>query len=319
MKAIIQSYQPYFILVFFLLGVAVVLPHIWLPTEPITVLSTAIQADNVPKWLLVVVMGILNGLGSWWFNRLFNKKEFQLHSTTLPGLIYALWMGAISFIYFDITAPLLGISLIAGLSSQIEIFRQPRVFSHAFASAFWFGLASIILFPGALFVASIFSALAIARTFNWREYLLVLLGLASPWIWFISLTYLFDSSPINSAIPAYETPVSVNAMQWTSMIGLTLLSLYGVTKFVYSLSSSTNKARNTKNSALIFVAISILTFWVVHFTSPGAALCLSVIPLALLAPSTIMSTRSGLIQNLLFYLLLALLALPFIGAFLHQM
>ncbi|NNE55563.1 MAG: hypothetical protein HKN32_06055 [Flavobacteriales bacterium] len=309
MRSIIVSNQPYVSVVFVLLTALYQLPHFWLSQEALAEPET--YAIPLPQqfiwvWILSAVSITLGGIT---INRVVNQKEFHDTNSSLPGLVYIIVASAFTYFGGNLSLLVANLALIQAFDIVSRIFRQPRILHESFAGSFWMGVASLFFFPLLLGMATVLSVLTITRTFNWREYLVGIIGFLVPWLWYESFLYIFD----------WEIPANIVAVtrsldwQWTTWVIVSLFSLFtlaGLVSVLRSFSGSTNKSRNAKSIALTFS--SILGFALLIASSFGFAVpvYLMCLPVALILPYYFLTRSYSPLHGAL---VITLLLSPFIA------
>ena len=139
--------------------------------------------NYVLSWALVSTM-------AHQLNNLFNRNDFYLKSTFLPGLIYALGYVSLGGFYF--TPSLLASSfIILGLFPLFKMNRQETAMRPVFNAALFFGLA--VCFSPFLFglLLLVWIALALFRPFHSKEWFLAILGFGIPFFYLVGMHFLF--------------------------------------------------------------------------------------------------------------------------------
>jgi len=143
------------------------------------------------KWLNFILTVIIIVVNALLITRFFNKSHFFSKTTYSPAIVYLTLLSFSHFIFFNhyLIEHLLLILLITQL---IEVNQNQSAIDTIFKSSLLIGCLFclspyyLILFPFGLI------ALSIMKAFSLREWLVSLLGISIPLIWFFSLQFIFD-------------------------------------------------------------------------------------------------------------------------------
>ena len=131
-------------------------------------------------------------------NAYVNKFEILTIRSNLPALFFVIITSAFSS--FQLFHPVIisNLLLIIAFGRICSIYRQDYVFAYTFDVGALIALASLFYFPAIIFFPVAWFSLAVIRPFIWREYVISLLGMLTPYGLLITyylftdkLTYLF--------------------------------------------------------------------------------------------------------------------------------
>ena len=150
------------------------------------ILSNNIFLPYIFAFLLIIIQSL--------FLVSFNQKFILINNRTyLPALFYIL----ITCSYIPIqklTAVLIGgFFLFFALNYIYRTYRSDYALNEIFISGFFTALASLFWFPFSFFVVLLFIALIILRSFNFREWLVGLVGFLTPWLFVFVFYFVFRS------------------------------------------------------------------------------------------------------------------------------
>ena len=283
-----KSYEPYFNLVYLVLAIGLCLPLI--SDRDAVNLFTLISWDVIPSYLLVIVCSLLIWVGALISNSLFGSRDFHSISSGMPGLVFVLYSATICLSSHKPWAILASVILLFALNFQTIIFRQNDVRKECFNSAACLGLASVLYFPTALLLIAQMAGLARSRTFIWREYMASFLGFIFPWVWLLSIQWLFEVDLIQLFIIAqFESsskllPTAI--LPWAALLTWALISL------IKSFVRSTNISRNTKTISLTFSAALAASLIVGQLIGAQTPLEILAIPMAMAMPFLVLDSSS---------------------------
>lgn len=144
-------------------------------------------------WLNYVLTVLLVFIGAVQLSNTVNNHDFYSKNTYLPSFIFVTFLVSLNELNFSFN--LVGyVLIIYGLGYLFRITRQDSAKHFVFMASLLFGIA-IVMSPILFLVALLpIFTLTIFRTFVWREFFLVLLGLAIPWGYLYALFYFFSGS-----------------------------------------------------------------------------------------------------------------------------
>lgn len=137
---------------------------------------------------IIVLIVIL--LGAFFLNFLAAEQEITSKTNYLPAFFYILFSFSASTKHIIEPILLANLFILPSLYFLINSYRQDYALAEFFKAGLFMGLASffcihyIVVFPISLF------ALIILRPFNWREWLVLLIGLLTPLYIYVGICYL---------------------------------------------------------------------------------------------------------------------------------
>lgn len=268
-------------------------------------LEKAVFAVPLMHYGLTVFIVYLAGLA---LNRLVNVFGFFSKNTYLPGLVFAISL--LGFGAFNFSMDLIGYTLIIwGLDFLFRINRQDPALSNIFMASFFFGSASVFEPLLAPVLILPWLALAVFRSFIWREYFLTIIGAGLPWLYFAAL--FFTLTGRFAPTPEIEEAAAHDVFFTSSMIlllcFLVLLFLYSIWRYLTILTTQLLVIK--KRSRLLFhlswmsIIALVLGWWV----KDNIVLMLN-IPLAIIIAVQFLNDRSALVGNIVLYLWLGISA-----------
>ncbi len=262
-----RSNHPATLLLLPVLSLVLWFPAFFAPLSEVSPLGSPLFSflqsitQNIP-WLQVILGALLTAGGGMLLNDVLIRSEFQERSNYLPALTYVLFMSI--FPEQRSFHPLLfgNIFLLFSLRRLFSIFRQLTVRSHAFDAGLHLGVASLFYFPMAFLLPYIWFSLMTFRSFDWREYFLPLLGIATPY------TYLFVFLLWKEQLGAFTELLPTMVFQpfhtWSGIpfLNNALLIFFGLTMAVglYHYLSSYGKSimHNKKQKTILIVLFLLL-------------------------------------------------------------
>jgi len=319
----LASNQPYTLLYIPFIGCAALMPI--LLGAPFVIADTKFPVDDLFKDLysnqlllnslvLVLIVG-----GAVLANYVFNKHEFLNVPVFVPGFIYTLSSAGLALIQLSTPALVANIFILLALNRHLAVFRQTRVLTYYFESAFWYGIAAVLFPPYLLLIAGMLFACLITRAFQWRELLLPLIAFSVPFLYWVAWLYIKDGL---QNVFLFNKVVSFDAVQYFSLLkwpqktfvlacGIVLVA--GLPRYLFLSDRETNKSKSVKT---VFLTIGITI--TISFAL-GYLLVLKWVLLALVVPMTFISGywfsnyRYSFIAPFVFYSLCASLVIMVAG------
>lgn len=84
---------------------------------------------------------------------------------------------------------------VLALKRILDVFHQGYITGNLFRAGFYVGLASLLYLPSVFMLLILFYDLLLIRTFHWREFVIPLIGLITPYIYFL-IYYFFKSDAV---------------------------------------------------------------------------------------------------------------------------
>lgn len=237
MLSFFDSNKPF--LVFPLLLLSLLL-HVRLFFEGVSLVDVQAQApialsivaifdlkNGMPIWLIFFLSSILLFLAALVFNQFFTDSKFIERQSYLPAYSYIL-IGSYFPEFLQLQPMLVGnIIFLLALSQLFSAYNPGSAFKAIYNSGFLIALAALFYYPFLLVVTAVFLILLIIRGFIWREWLLALLGVLSPFYFVASYYYIsgqFLTGMHFELIPKMQTiSQMINQMNWLDYAQIILL------------------------------------------------------------------------------------------------
>lgn len=222
MTGVFSQKNPGNIMLLFMLGIFIKLPAFFhdkgfivktsdgaFYTGMVTFLKGA--SHGSPFFFAAIAFG-LNLLIAFILNNFINTERLMNRSNFLTGMAYMLITS------FLPSFNLLSANLVASvllLTAVTLFYKSYNNKNNIFNAALLIGLASLFFLPALFFTAWAFLALAILRPFRFSEWMVLLLGLTTPYYFYAAHLFLTDQA----YIPAYFSQLSflnsqVNYSHW---------------------------------------------------------------------------------------------------------
>ena len=253
-----SAYIAFFVfaVVFFLLDIIIGTTPSLASDHPIfSSLSSFFIAHSVWSTVLLFVISLLMAMG--WNNALSERGVFK-NATIIPAFLFIILSSVFSLSSFWICTFI----LLFVMNKLMLCFQQERPYGLLFDSGFLIGLATIINPICIFFFILTYVAIVVYSTINWRNLLIPVIGLFTPFIFVWTYGFYFDSllvlndyysnfikwSPPNIE---YSLPIII----WSTL--LLLLFLFAIRELVQWL---TMKSLRSRKAFYVFFAYSICAF-----------------------------------------------------------
>jgi len=271
-------------------------------------LTEALFGNN--HYVLAIIAIIVIFVQALMVNRLVNASKLFDTGTFAPSVIYVT-IACLFREFLFLSPALLSLTfVIPALGKSLRFFRQQRCFAEVFDMGFLIAIASLFYKPVFLLIILLFIALAVMRSFNWREWVIGLSGFVT--VFFLAGTFYFmiDKLPgftrefilAPTVIPKNSLESSLSLSVITASTGV--LTLVSIVIFLLNYLKSAVLARKfmaLSGWAFLLLALSSLF---VSGVSVNHFVVLSV-PLSIIISYLFISIKRVRIANVIHYLWLA--------------
>jgi hypothetical protein len=279
------------------------------PVNYENILYTWLESKCTGVFLSTLVNIICLGIGAALISYYSIRQEAVEKTNYIPSFLY------IFFCAITLNNSLVHPSLIANifillsLINIIDTYREDRAQSRIFNAAFCSSLAMFFYINSAFFIILFFIALLTLRPFNWREWLVSLLGLAAPIFIYCCICYLVNVpfsnffSYLGGLFTNFQAPLLSEYFYPLFLCLIILLAACAVKHFSRGLGS---KIKTQKNIGLMywFLILSLVNFFSKN-NSAYFPLVASVIPISILLGDYFYYIKQLKVSNTLFFVLLA--------------
>jgi hypothetical protein len=258
---------------------------------------------------------LISILSAFLLNYIINQHNLLPKKTYLPALFYLVYTSFCGELLRVHPASMANLLIIAACHELFDTYRKDSALSEVFNAGMLIGLASLLYLPSLLLLFFIWAALLLFRPFIWQEYLLSVLGLLLPWVYF--LVYFFWNNRLGIL---WHTTLHNHLIvkQFVFQKGAAFIWLYFVfgTVLFFSLFRLMNNPVNPplksqKTLSLLFwcFLISVLSLFLTPLINL-TALELIAVPMAVFTANLFLQIKKSWIAELFFgFLLLAILAI----------
>ncbi len=253
-----SAYIAFFVfaVVFFLLDIIIGTTPSLASDHPIfSSLSSFFIAHSVWSTVLLFVISLLMAMG--WNNALSERGVFK-NATIIPAFLFIILSSVFSLSSFWICTFI----LLFVMNKLMLCFQQERPYSLLFDSGFLIGLATIINPICIFFFILTYVTVVVYSTVNWRNFLIPITGLFTPFLFAWSYGFYFDSladlsdyyfSYIQWSTPSIE--YSHPLLIWSILV--LLLFFFAIRELAQWL---TMKSLRSRKAFYMFFSYSVCTF-----------------------------------------------------------
>ncbi len=270
--------------------------HLLLPTY-----GTALLSFATSKWLGFILLFAQALL----FNKVINTHNLLGKPSFLPGLLYIVCTSFADTLGGFSPVLLVNFVLIWLLNQFLSSYRKPDARDLIFDMGLLIGLGTILYAPFILFLLIVWVGLLIFRSFNWREWAMALLGLAT--VAFFLAFYYYWNGQLSNWLSYWQLSRTANPISKLPSLVLMVIALIGILGLIQL---RANFFRSIVHIRKSFQLLSAL-FGVVILSSVlayGIQLnhyVLATVPLSVLLSYYFMHASKAWIYESLFILLLA--------------
>jgi hypothetical protein len=220
--------------------------------------------------ICAVVAAVLITAIAWLINGLFNRYEFYSAPVFAPSLLCAVALVTGSLYSLHLPALAAMLLFLAAMYRLLGVYRQPVVLRACVESAFFSGLAALVFPPSLAVLPGLLLALAITRSFNWREFVVVIIGFALPFLyWFVYKFWFRELDELFLFVKSWDRHALISDMinldmKWYGGAILVVLML-ALPRYYFPGERLSNKSQNTRRVfmvvALAFAASVGISVW----------------------------------------------------------
>jgi hypothetical protein len=251
------------------------------------------------SWLNFLLAGALISLNAHQLNNVFNRNNFYSKDTFLPGFIYVI--GLATFESVDFSPLLLAhLFMIGAMAALLQLKRQEPDKNLIFIGSFGISLAIIFSPLLILLVLLPWLALLITKPFNWREWVVAILGLCLP----IFYHYIFNYLATGTVQPErMDIILDTPAVTWTitqSILYLTasITILLSMARFIGVMRSQVVNFKKISQLTLLILFLSTLSF-VIGWLFYSQFYLAFLLPLGYVISAQILYNEKSMLSNIL--------------------
>ena len=283
------------------------------------VIYSAIQSSVHSQVLIFIINILCIAVGSLLISVFAVRHEIVDKQNYLPAFLYLFFSSFLldkNLLHPSVFA---NIFILLALNELMNTYREEEVLSKIFNAAFYTCIAFFFYINYAFFVLLFFVTLSILRPFNWREWVISLMGFVAVLFIYSCLGFLanidFTSfyGDIIELIIFFQKP-SLSEYFYPVAGIIFLLILLGASKHFQNGFGGTVKTQKVITVIYWFLLLSFINFFSKN-NQPYFPLVASIIPLSILMSDYFFNIKQIKVSNTLFFLLLASGTLLFLRLF----
>ena len=288
MLQIFKSNQPFMSLVIPFIGALILMPLLYRTPEEIWHIQFLNTSWLMHSWVLYLMAVILVSVPAMMTNRFLIKSNLYDAKNFVPAIVYTLI--ASSFVLFTGVHPvhLAAVFLVHSLLFFFSTYNQIDVMNPHFRAGFWLGLAMLIVPVFGFFLVAYFIVLVRTRTFRFKEWIALPLGMSIPVIYMFSHFFFLNGHlqvPWQFTFSWSQTLLDWNELSIsfkTFYIGLIVYAMIGIYFFFQSYSLNDKKMLTAKGSFIYVLLASVFCSVIALIQDNGMGLQSAIIPFSLL-------------------------------------
>ncbi len=287
---------PYNNFLLFVYGLVLKLPVFILPITPVPQKWDAVFYRSLLSWLQPVGKGfphiysviafLLLYLQAISFNKLVNHQRLLPKPNYLSGMSYLL-IASLFPGWYGLHAPLIAATFLIWIVSKLcTLHNNPDSKTTIFNIGLMLGMATLFYFPSIAFLLVVLIGLAITRTFKLPEWLMVFLGVMTPYYFLWAIIFLTGSDQLTWFPTFALSKPSLPASGWIYAAITLLLLTAGVGVIFIQSNMRRLLVQSRKSWTILFIYLLIAI--VVPFLNASPAFnywMLTAVPLASMAAS----------------------------------
>lgn len=156
------------------------------------VLYNLLNLREINKTALLLLGFLFVLLHVFLITRLNSRFVLVENRNYLPAILYIIFTGTLNQIKYFNPILISNTFLIIAFWNLLSSYKKDKAFDSIFNIGFWIAVGSLF-YSGLIYILPTFIlGLFVLRTFNWREYFILLLGFSSPVFIIFSYLYLLD-------------------------------------------------------------------------------------------------------------------------------
>lgn len=250
-------------------------------------------------WLNFLLASALISLNAHQLNNIFNRNNFYSKDTFLPGFIYVIGLATFESIDFS---PLIAahLFLIGAIAALLQLKRQESDKNLVFIGSFCVSLTVIFSPLLILLVLLPWLALLITKPFNWREWIVAVLGLSLPIFYHSIFNYLATGAiqPKRMDIILDTPDVTWTITQSVLYLTASATILLSIVRFIGVMRSQVVHFKKISQLTLLILFLCALSF-VIGWLFYGQFYLALFLPLGYVISAQILYNERSMLSNIL--------------------
>ena len=257
---------------------------------------------NISKFLLYGVYAVVIFLTSFKINLIINRSVFFQRTNYSCGLIYTITILLMSPVHQSVLPAISNLFAILAIGNLMKIFRNKSCKIEVFNATCWFILSSVAYCYNSFLIPMVWLTLYFIRPFDWREYLMPVIGVLFLAAYFLTAGLVFEKLTywLENWWSFRVFYLNNNIENWTYfLIVISSGILISFRTLYLSFISSSNRYKKVSWIIIGFLFCCIFQFLINYFffglSSPF--LYGAVFPFSILISNTILNAKSNWLPN----------------------
>ena len=245
--------------------------------------------------------------GAFMINYLTIEQEMSSKTNYLPAFLYILFSFSATTKYT--VEPILSANLfvLTALHYLMNSYRKDQALNDFFKAGLFFGIASFFCIHYIIIFPISFIALIILRAFNWREWVVLLIGIITPLYLYICINYLTTNNPFIVFLMIREATSNMHSPVFSEYYFVfILISILSLTfAIIHYLNKGFGGKVKTQKAKYIIIWMLFFCLFILFFEQMSDMILLPcIIPLSIILGDYFASLKQLKIANTLMFLLM---------------
>jgi len=272
--------------------------------NPMPLYSLVLLIPVKASWWIATILCLIVLFQGFLLNQLSSKFRLINEGTYLPGIIFVVFIS--SFHHLHQINPLIfaTIFLLFSMHVAFPTYRIEKTVDPFFISSFLISIGSLFYFPLLFFEIALIFFMLNTRSFYWREWVVTLLGLLTPYVFAFSVYFMYGKTYDLLQIMQHQLidNASDEILDFRYLAFFIFLSVAMITGAVYLYRNIFKKVVTRKYySLLMFIWILSLTMYISFPSIYLESIYFFSIPFSFFIANNLISTKSRLAQNIILY------------------
>ncbi len=263
-------------------------------------------SNSIISGVLALLLIISQAFYLVYINKVYN---FISQRTYLTSILFVLISSAFLNLHYLHPAIIANIFILLTIVEILSSYRQPKIYKASFNSGFLIAMAGLFYINANFLLLFVFISLLVLHSFNWREWISVILGFSTPYLITVFIYYYTNNwtglEMITSAILKHNSLKLIWPYSYYIFSGV--LFLTGILSIFKLSTTYSNNKISTRNYFSLFAILAILIV-IIFIVVPFASIELIVIvaiPLSYLLANYYLSHANKWVQEISFIFLLS--------------
>ncbi|HSW67646.1 MAG TPA: hypothetical protein VLH16_03615 [Bacteroidales bacterium] len=266
----------------------------------------------VPAFTATILAFLLLVAQALYLNNILTAIPLFSQSIFFPALLFVM-LGSFDPNLLTLhDGSIISLLLVLSFRNLLHFYDKDETIKEAFNAAFWMSVASLFHIEAAVMMLFVWGSFVVCRLTAWREWVVSLLGFATPWLLIISALYLTDGL---KQLTGYFTDIeakfsfafsTIHLKQWIFFAAIAFLLLLSLVKIESEIHDKVISIRKNLAVVKVMLFVGVLSF-VAGLSDPSESFYLMIPPSTVVMAYFFMARKKLFWAELFFSLLLALI------------